>query len=220
MGASALMVGFLSQRRSKRLYRRLLIATIGLILFWIAGLIRFADSIPKKIEEPTRHTDSIIVLTGGSGRLEEGLNLLELNLANSLFVSGVYQGLDVKTLFKMFKRNPTGLESRISIGTAMNTLGNAIETAEWSRDKNFRSLRLVTSAYHMPRSLIEFKHAMPNIQIIAHPVFPAHVKVDEWWAWSGTAELIASEYTKFLLAWLRQQIELFFWGKGSDNNKS
>ena len=101
----------------------------------------------------------------------------------------------------------------------MNTLGNAIETAEWSRDKNFRSLRLVTSAYHMPRSLIEFKHAMPNIQIIAHPVFPAHVKVDEWWAWSGTAELIASEYTKFLLAWLRQQIELFFWGKGSDNNK-
>lgn len=209
------MVGFLSQRRSKRLYRRLLIAAVGLILLWTAGLIRFADSIPKLIEKPVRHTDAIVVLTGGSGRLEEGLNLLETNMANSLFVSGVYQGLDVKTLFKMFKRNPRGLESRISIGTAMNTLGNAIETAHWFSSKGFSSMRLVTSAYHMPRSLIEFKHAMPNAQIVAHPVFPAHVKVDEWWAWSGTAELIASEYTKFLLAGLRQQIELFFLEKRS-----
>ena len=204
------MGGFVSQRRSKRLYRRLLITMIGLIFLWTAGLIRFADSIPKLIQEPTRHTDAIIVLTGGSGRLEEGLNLLERNMAHTLFVSGVYQGLDVKTLFKMFKRKPQGLESRISIGTAMNTQGNAMETADWFRGVGYKSMRLVTSAYHMPRSIIEFKHAMPNRQIIAHPVFPAHVKVDEWWAWSGTAELIASEYTKFLLAGLRQQIEKFF----------
>jgi uncharacterized SAM-binding protein YcdF (DUF218 family) len=188
----------------------LLITTIGLTLLWTAGLIRFADSIPKLIEEPTRYTDAIIVLTGGSGRLEEGLTLLELNMANMLFVSGVYQGIDVKTLFKMFKRNRRGLESRISLGTAINTLGNAMETADWFRGKGFKTMRLVTSAYHMPRSLIEFKHAMPNTQIIAHPVFPAHVKVDEWWAWSGTAELIASEYNKFLLAGLRQQTEILF----------
>lgn len=219
MGVSAIMGILVSQRRSKRLYKRLLITTIGLMFLWTAGLIRFADSIPKLIEEPTRQTDAIIVLTGGSGRLEEGLNLLELNMANRLFVSGVYQGLDVKTLFKMFKRNPRGLESRISIGTAMNTLGNAMETADWFRGEGFRSMRLVTSAYHMPRSLIEFKHAIPNTQIIAHPVFPAHVKVDEWWAWSGTAELIATEYNKFLLAGLRQQIELFFWKKDWDNIK-
>jgi uncharacterized SAM-binding protein YcdF (DUF218 family) len=136
--------------------------------------------------------------------------LLELNMAKRLFISGVYRGLDVKALFRMFRRNPQDLETRIGIGTATNTLGNATESADWITGKGFRSMRLVTAAYHMPRSLLEFKHAMPNAQIIAHPVFPAHVKVDEWWAWSGTAELIASEYNKFLFAGLRQKAEMFF----------
>ena len=204
------MTGFQSQRRAGRLFRRLLVATLAALLIWTAGLFSFAGSIPKSIEDPARHTDSIIVLTGGSGRLEEGLNLLELNMAKRLFVSGVYQGVDVKTLFKMFQRNPWHLETRVGIGTATNTLGNATETAEWIAGKGFRSMRLVTASYHMPRSLLEFKHAMPNAQITAHPVFPAHVKVDEWWAWSGTAELIAGEYNKFLFAGLRQKAEMFF----------
>jgi uncharacterized SAM-binding protein YcdF (DUF218 family) len=208
------MTGFQSQRRAGRLFRRLLVATLAALLIWTAGLFSFAGSIPKSIEDPARHTDSIIVLTGGSGRLEEGLNLLELNMAKRLFVSGVYQGVDVKTLFKMFQRNPWHLETRVGIGTATNTLGNATETAEWIAGKGFRSMRLVTASYHMPRSLLEFKHAMPNAQITAHPVFPAHVKVDEWWAWSGTAELIAGEYNKFLFAWLRQQTEIIFQGNG------
>ena len=208
------MTGFQSQRRAGRLFRRLLVATLAALLIWTAGLFSFAGSIPKSIEAPARHTDSIIVLTGGSGRLEEGLNLLELNMAKRLFVSGVYQGVDVKTLFKMFQRNPWHLETRVGIGTATNTLGNATETAEWIAGKGFRSMRLVTASYHMPRSLLEFKHAMPNAQITAHPVFPAHVKVDEWWAWSGTAKLIAGEYNKFLFAWLRQQTEIIFQGNG------
>ena len=201
-------------QRARRLFRSLVIAMLGVLLIWTAGLFSFADSIPKFIEDPVRHTDSIVVLTGGSGRLEEGLNLLELNMAKRLFVSGVYQGVDVKTLFKMFQRNPWHLETRVGIGTATNTLGNATETAEWIAGKGFRSMRLVTASYHMPRSLLEFKHAMPNAQITAHPVFPAHVKVDEWWAWSGTAKLIAGEYNKFLFAWLRQQTEIIFQGNG------
>ena len=209
------MVKFVSQRRPRRLFRRVIVGLIGLILFWAAGLIRFADSIPKIIESPTLRTDAIIILTGGSGRLEEGLKLLESNMAQRLFVSGVYQGLDVKNLFRIFKRNPSGLESRIDIGTATNTLGNAQETAHWFKGRGFRSIRLVTAAYHMPRSLTEFRHVMPNVKIIAHPVFPSHVKVDEWWAWSGTAELIASEYNKFLFAGLRQKTEIFFKGKRS-----
>ncbi len=204
------MAGSQTSQRGGRLFRRLIKVTLGVLLIWSAGLFHFADSIPKLIEDPGRHTDSIIVLTGGSGRLEEGLNLLELNMGKRLFISGVYQGLDVKTLFRIFKRNPRELETRIGIGTATNTLGNATETADWIAGKGFRSMRLVTAAYHMPRSLLEFRHAMPNVHIVAHPVFPAHVKVDEWWAWRGTAVLIAGEYNKSLLARLRQKIEFLF----------
>ncbi len=204
------MARFQSKRRESRILRRLVVLGFGIIMIWIAGLIRFADSIPRSVEETSGRVDAIIVLTGGSGRLEEGLDLLERDMAQRLFVSGVYQGIDVKTLFKMFQRNPIDLETRVGIGTATNTLGNAVETAIWISGMGFDSMRLVTASYHMPRSLLEFKHVLPNTKITAHPVFPAHVKVDEWWAWRGTAFLIAGEYNKFLFAWTRQQIESFF----------
>ncbi len=74
------------------------------------------------------------------------------------------------------------------------------------------SLRLVTSGYHMPRSLLEFRQAMAGIEIIAHPVLVDHVKVGRWWAWPGTAGLIIGEYNKFLLAWVRHMGENLFSG--------
>jgi hypothetical protein len=55
----------------------------------------------------------------------------------------------------------------------------------------------------MPRSLLEFSRAMPEMRIIANPVFPENVKQERWWAWPGTAMLILAEYTKYLLALAR-----------------
>ena len=63
---------------------------------------------------------SIVVLTGGSGRLDEGLDLLSRNFAKRLFVSGVYHGVDVERLVQISKREPEGLEPRIGIGDAIN----------------------------------------------------------------------------------------------------
>lgn len=201
------MAGFQSQRRGRRFFKRLFALALALGLVWLAGLVRFADSIPLSVAQPTARTDAIVVLTGGSGRLDEGLNLLEQKLGQRLFISGVYQGLDVKTLFRMFRRNPRDLEARIGIGTAINTKGNASETAAWIDAHGYKSLRLVTASYHMPRSLMEFDNAMPDTDIIAHPVFPEHVKVESWWLWPGTMALIASEYNKMMFAWARQASE-------------
>lgn len=210
------MARYPSQRRGKRLLKRLGLLFAILFGVWLAGLIQYAGSIPMTVEEPERRTDAIVVLTGGSGRLDEGLNLLADDMGERLFVSGVYQGVDVKTLFKMFQHNPEELETRVGIGTATNTTGNATETAEWIREQGFSSLRLVTASYHMPRSLLEFHHSMPTTDIVSHPVFPEHVKVNEWWAWRGTAGLIAGEYNKFMLAWIRQQTEAFSLPKAID----
>jgi uncharacterized SAM-binding protein YcdF (DUF218 family) len=90
---------------------------------------------------------------------------------------------------------------------ADDTFGNAQETAQWIRGQGFHSLRLVTAWYHMPRSLLEFGRAMPEIDIVAHPVFPAQVKQEHWWAWRGTAVLLISEYVKYLGALARPLIE-------------
>ena len=162
------------------------------------------------MEDITSKTSAIVVLTGGSGRVNEGLALLDKDLAVKLFVSGVYRGLDVRKLLQLARRNPTDLESRIGIGNAVDTIENASETASWSSRNHISSLRLVTAAYHMPRSMLEFRHAMPGMRIVPNPVFPDHVKQDEWWAWPGTTALFISEYNKFLMAWVRLRSRQFF----------
>lgn len=181
---------------------------------WLIGLLRFAGDIPDEVADKASVTDAIVVLTGGSGRLQEGLALLSGNLAKRMFVSGVYRGLDVRNLLQLVRLDPTGLESRIGIGNAINTRENAAETAKWSHDNSIRSVRLVTAAYHMPRSRLEFAFTMPDVRIIEHPVFPEHVKQDRWWAWPGTTALIVGEYNKFLMAWVRHRTEYLF-GRGA-----
>jgi len=202
-------------RRGRKLLR-LALFTAAAAALWGAGLFLFAATIPEPnpgaetgAKTGTR-TDAIVVLTGGSGRLDEGLRLLAEGLAGQLFVSGVYRGMDVKRLLAISKAGPassqTSLESRISIGNAVDTIENALETAGWVKQGGYKSLRLVTAAYHMPRSLLEFRHAMPAVRLIPHPVFPEHVKSESWWRWPGTASLIISEYNKFLVAWVRLKL--------------
>lgn len=183
--------------------------TLGMVFAaWLFGLILFAADIPDRLEDSTTHTDAIVVLTGGSGRLETGLALLRQGLGDKLFVSGVYHGIDVNELLRLSREKPDSLECCIVLGhSADNTWGNATETAQWMRQENFHSLRLVTGNYHMRRSLTEFRNALPGIQIIAHPVFPDMVKRDHWWLWPGTAHLIAGEYLKFLLGIFRHWAE-------------
>ena len=177
---------------------------------WVIGLVKFDDVIPR-IAEPTEVTaQAIVVLTGGSGRLDEGLDLLARDPLTQLFVSGVYKGNEVRHLLKLSKQRPTALGSRIGIGNAVDTRENAAESAVWIAKNKIQSIRLVTAAYHMPRSLLEFEHKLPDVKIYAHPVFPKHVKQDKWWAYPGTAALVIGEYNKFLLAWVRQKIEMWF----------
>ena len=65
------------------------------------------------------------------------------------------------------------------------------------------SLRLVTAAYHMPRSRYEFDRLLPGARLISHPVFPATYRQNDWWRWPGSARLLVSEYHKYLIARLR-----------------
>lgn len=181
-------------------------ALILLSGLWGAGLFRYADAIPTHVADPDTKTDAIVVLTGGSGRLDEGLSLLEQGLAGKLFISGVYQGVDMQNLLQAYRESPQDLNCCVAIGHAVDTINNATETAEWTRENGITSVRLVTSAYHMPRSVLEFENAMPGIALVEHPVFPAHVKQEDWWAWPGTTGLIVGEYNKFLVAWTRHRL--------------
>jgi len=168
---------------------------------WLAGLVWFTSMLPTGIEDATRPADAIVVLTGGSGRISAGLDLLAAGQARKLFISGVGPAVDVQELLRVSQRPATELECCVALGhQAGSTLGNAVETAGWMQDNGLHSLRLVTAAYHMPRSLLHFRRAMPDIEIIPHPVFSENFRQDDWWRWPGSANLIVTEYSKYLIA--------------------
>ena len=187
----------------QRLIRAL--ALLGLLaVMWTAGLFWFAATLETEPELSDRRTDAIVVLTGGSLRVDQGIELLSRGLAEKLFVSGVAQSVDVTQLLKVSREPPEDLTCCIALGyEADDTAGNARETAAWIQDQGYTSLRLVTAAYHMPRSLLEFRRTMPDVEILPHPVFPAHVKQEDWWRWPGSTNLLVSEYSKYLIARFR-----------------
>ncbi len=189
-------------RRRLPVFRLLLMAVSVGSLVWASGLYRFSQLIPQPLPDNQVATDAIVVLTGGAGRVGEGLSLLERGLAKKLFVSGVYRGVDVQELLKVARRAPGNLECCIALGYAAdNTRGNARETADWMRRENISSIRIVTASYHMPRSLLEFRRALPaDVRIVPHPVFPDGFPTESWWRNVSAMRLAISEYHKYLLA--------------------
>ena len=199
------------RRRKHNWNGRFFLATIS--IFVIAtivsvSLLNFVAQIPISALRNDEQTDAIVVLTGGSSRLEEGLNLLMRRKAKKLFVSGVYRGVDVRRLLSLSQLAPDDLLCCIEIGhTATSTEGNAAETKLWMDQEGYQSLRLVTASYHMPRSIQEFHHYMPQVRLVPHAVFPAQFKREQWWRWPGTARLILMEFAKYLRSSVRQTWE-------------
>ena len=150
-------------------------------MVWLCGFIRFAQTIPTAPSDLTTRTDAIVVLTGGSNRLNAALELLDDNKGEKLLISGMGKGITLENL-KQLDELPHGhisaLEDRIILGyIAENTRGNAEETAIWMQLEEYKTIRLVTANYHIPRSILEFSTIMPEIAIIPHPVNPDNVNV-------------------------------------------
>ena len=191
----------------------ILMGFIGLLLvLWLSGLYCFVLTI-EKLAEPSINpdlasVDAIVVLTGGSERLMTGLELLNAGKGKKLFISGVHAGLSLDHIIGYQAIDTHLRQCCIILGhAAESTRGNAEETLTWMTLEDYHSLRLVTANYHMPRSLLIFRAAMPTMEIIPHPIAPDSVKLDSWWERSGTASLLITEYNKYLLALLRLRLE-------------
>ena len=185
---------------------------LGLAVLWLAGLLAFVAAIPRQDtndagQDAGRPTDAIIVLTGGSERLAEGFHLLDRGLAKKLLVSGVAQGVTLQQLIERLGDQrgtvPPAAELAccVTLGyEAESTVGNAEESAAWLRKNGASSVRLVTANYHMLRSLLEFRRAVPGIEVVANPVFPPEVRDPYWFVKPHMLWLIVNEYHKYLIA--------------------
>jgi uncharacterized SAM-binding protein YcdF (DUF218 family) len=184
-----------------------------LIALWLGGLHAFTRGLDIPPATPEQQADAIVVLTGGSSRLEAGFDLLERGLAEKLFISGVYQGVEVRELLALLREQEggkQGLEDRVVLGFEANdTMGNAYETIGWMRQQGYTSLYLVTANYHMRRSLLEFRQVAPGMRIYAVPVIPEGLDMANWWRNHAHRNLIIREYMKFLLAHVRALLNAF-----------
>lgn len=193
--------------RRGRWIRALALVVAAMPVAYCGGLVWFAESIPRDQPTDDTATDAIVVLTGGAARLATGIDLLRQGRARKLFVSGVYRGVDVQELLRVQRQSPDEVACCIELGhIAESTEGNAAETRGWVEREGVASLRLVTASYHMPRSLIEFRRAMPEVRIVPHPVLPEAFRRERWWAWPGSLRLVIAEYHKLVAVLLRPYV--------------
>jgi len=183
------------------LFRLLALASLCLGVLWFAGLVWFGATMPTSPSSNQSRTAAIVVLTGGSNRLKEGVRLLSRGYAKWLFVSGVNPDVRKPELMKVAGVEAPEVARFVVLGKrAVDTRGNASESAEWLRKRRFTSLRLVTANYHMRRSLLEFRRALPGVRIIANPVFPKPVNQGPWWRSGRALTVVAGEYNKYIFA--------------------
>ncbi len=178
------------------------LAGLLLIAAWFCGFAAFARRINNYPLDNSTHTEAVIALTGGRYRIAEAVKLLNQGKADKLFISGVSRKSSLADIKKRQKLNIND-ESGISLGyQARDTIGNARETVAWLQKNGITSIRLVTSNYHVERSIAEFKARDPNLKIIPHPVYSDKVE-KKWWKSWHTFSLIFTEYNKFLFVYIR-----------------
>lgn len=164
---------------------------LALVLLWLAGFAVFVIA-SRQVPAPPPAVGGIVVLTGAPGRIEAGLRLLGEHLTGRLLISGVGQSASFAELARRAGADP-GPVSRVTLGRlAHTTSGNAREAADWARQNGFTALVIVTSSYHMPRALLEFARAMPELVLIPAPVAaPLPHDLAGW-------RLYAGEFTKYV----------------------
>lgn len=159
-----------------------------LVVAWCLGFALFMLTLPSPLDGST--TDAIVVPTGGPGRLARGFDLLERRQAKRMLVTGVGAGVRKQDLAREFRAPPALLDCCVDLGRdAVDTRSNAGETADWLRARNYRSVRLVTSDWHLRRAAMELRAATgPRLVVLGDGV-----------AGSPRLGTLVNEYNKLIL---------------------
>src|SRR5215475_6233470 len=201
-----------ARKRPSALVRALALLRYAILLAVVGGAVALALSfgwflanVPT--EDADRDAEGIVVLTGGALRINDAVELLAAGRGQRLLITGVNPTTHSAELARLTPRYGRLFNCCIDLDhSAINTIGNAVETRRWTRERGFRSLLVVTSAYHMPRAIAELAHELPDVTLIEFPVWTERQKSEPWWSNEATARLVISEYLKFVYAVVRMHV--------------
>ena len=178
---------------------------IILFVCWFFGFFVFAFYACSLQTDVNQKADAVVVLTGGADRLQTGFDLLQKGRAPLLFITGVNDSVSPQQL--LYEQKDILKESTYLDYSADNTFQNALAIKDWIAQQQVKSALLVTSFYHMPRSLFEISKQTPNLKVYPVSVF---LKQQEHWIRSRSAWLVFVEYNKFIIRYIQFQIRRIF----------
>ena len=171
------------------------------------GFVGFLSQLRGVEAVPASRADGIVVLTGGSSRVSDAMELLAGGYGKRLLISGVHPTNAASDISRSLPDNQSLLGCCVDLDrSAVNTRSNAAETRRWVRERGFKSLIVVTSNYHMPRAILELSHAMPDIRLIPFAVVGEKWRDEPWWTSGATLRLLLSEYVKYVAAEVRVRL--------------
>ncbi len=158
------------------------------LLGWMLGFAWFAIFLPQPLDG--RQTDAIVVLTGGAGRIDRGIALLQEGAAKRMLISGVDRAVRPSELAAEYQAPEKLFTCCITLGReAIDTRSNALETARWLERRDYRTVRLITTDWHMRRAGLELRQALPSRVTIVYDAVPSRPSLT----------MLAREYNKYLL---------------------
>jgi uncharacterized SAM-binding protein YcdF (DUF218 family) len=182
-------------------------AALGAVALAI-GFAVFVWRLPSRQIALDRDADGIVVLTGGTSRVSDALELLANRHGKRLLITGVNSGTTTADIARENPNYRSQLTCCVDLDySAINTFGNATQARLWANDHGFRSLIVVTSAYHMPRAFAELEHQLPHAALIPFPVLSDRLRIEPWWSNGDTTKVVVSEYFKFLFAQVRMRFD-------------
>ncbi len=194
-------------RRIRSVGLKLVAACVILLVFGFAGFIWL---LPARQVALDSDADGIVVLTGGTSRISDALELLASGRGKRLLITGVNPGTTTGDIAREVVNYAKLLTCCVDFDySAQNTYGNAIQARRWAIEHGFHSLIVVTSAYHMPRALAELAHQLPDATLIPFPVVSDRLRIEPWWSSGDTTRLVLSEYLKYLAAKVRMRFDFF-----------
>lgn len=158
-------------------------------LAWALGFAWFALFLPQPLDD--RHnTDAIVVLTGGAGRIDRGLELMQAGAAKRMLISGVDRAVRPRELATRYHVPEKLFDCCITLGReAVDTRSNAIETAHWLERRGYDTVRLITTDWHMRRAAYELRLALPADIILVYDAVPSR----------PSFSILFTEYNKYVL---------------------